>query len=303
MTCWHDRQRLVAHSPGGRQGAPQGGLPNRHRIAATLTLSLVLFLLCLWAFPAALGAEGEAPAEVRAAAQRGLFEFLASLPRAALADFGFNEASELNLARLGKAYQVHVLTPDGLQSAVARRAVGPFLQPTQQWIFPVLVGDQPRTLLWVDRMPEGYRAVQLGNAVLAKSLGQWEAQLPRLLDQQGIVGQRCQLVQMPQLLSDLLVVRTTSGEYIAPLHVAPELSAMLSSDRLSRVDKALPMLQGALNELPGQADDAHPAGGGTSAGKPASRPSVAPLVLLVLSFSTASAVLWRRGRAPNEPSS
>jgi hypothetical protein len=240
------------------------------------------------------------PAEVQAAAQSGLPEFLRAVPRAALADLGFKEASELGVARLGRPYEVHVLTPEGLQSAAANGAVEPFLQPTEQWIFPVLVGNQPTTLLWVDRMPEGYRAVQLGNPVLAQSLGQWEEQLPQLLRQRGIVAARPRLVQMPQLLTDILLMSSGSGEFIAPLHVAPELSASLPPGALSSIDRALPKLRDALNDLGMPGDDVT-LGGGPAAETPVPASGAAALTMLTVISLAFGAWLYQRTRPQNEP--
>ena len=104
---------------------------------------------------------------------------------------------------------------------------------------------------------------------------------------------------MPQLLSDLLLVTSARGEYFAPLHVAPELSATLPVGELSRVQDALPQLHDALANPPGQVTDGLPGGGGSTSETPASR--LAPFGLLAFALSIVAAWRWQRSRPPNEP--
>ena len=263
-----------------------------------------LFFLCLLSFPAASYADQGAPPAVWAAARNGLPGYLRALPEDALLDYGFTSPQELPHAQLGQPYRVHILTADGLQKAAAQHIVEPFLMSTDTWVFPVLVDQQPRTLLWVDRMPEGYRAVQLGNTILAQLLAGWETRLPDLLRQQDRGSFQLRLVQMPQLLTDLLLLSSPKAEYIAPLHVSPELADAFSQDNLSPADHALSVLYNRFSGLRSEpAGGFAPAGGSTATGQPGQPTSVAAMVVAIALIVTASACLWhhRRGQREGAP--
>ncbi len=270
------------------------------RVGVGRAALLGLFILWLLACPSALRADDGVPPEVRAAARSGLPEYLRTLPADALPDYGFGSAQELQRAQLGQPYRVHILTPDGLQKATTQHAVEPFLTSTELWIFTVIVDKQPSTLLWVDLTPDGYRAVQLGNSILAQALSQWETRLPPLLHQQGIASFQVRLVQMPQLSTDLLLLTSDKGEHIALLHAPPALSDAAGQEGLSRADHALPVLLSRFRSLtPDPSSGLAPAGGSAvieETGEPALSMSLL-LGIVIATIATACALLWHQRRA------
>jgi hypothetical protein len=252
-------------------------------------------------FPETFRADEPLPPGVRTAAESGLAEFLRALPQDALPHYGFGGAQELQRARLRQPYRVHILNPDGLRKAAAQQSVEPYLTATDLWVFPVLVDEQPKTLLWVDLMPDGFRAVQLGNTVLAKRLYLWEARLPNLLRQQGIGSFGSRLVQIPQLLTDFLLISSGKDEYVVPLHLSPDLSNAFPADDLSRADQALSVLQAHMSSLRSDPSGGlAPAGGSAVTQQSGQGPSVAPIVLCVAIVLTALACLWHQLRARSE---
>jgi hypothetical protein len=262
-------------------------------------LLLGLLAVCMLSLPAKLRADDAAPPEVRAAAESGLPEFLYALPEDALPLYGFG-GRELSQARLGHPYRVHILSPEDLITATAQRTLAPHLTATELWVFPVLVGDQSRTLLWVDLMPDGYRAVQLGNTVLAKSLSVWNNRLPQLLSEKGIGAYRARLVQIPQLLTDVLLLTSRKDEYIVPLHAPPDLSNAFRSDALSRSGDALPILQARLSSRSSEPSGGlAPAGGSAAPDLPGHRPWLAATALAVL-VAALLGQWWHQRRARHE---
>jgi hypothetical protein len=255
---------------------------------------LGLFILCLLASPRALRADDGVPLEVAAAAQQGLPEYLRAVPQHALSDYGFSSTEELVRARLGQPHRVHYLTLAGLQQATTQQLLQPILTSTDLWIFPVLVDERPATLLWVDRMPDGYRAVQLGDSALAQVLSQWETRLPALLRQQGIAAFELRLVQIPQLSTDLLLLSSPQGEHLALLHAPLELSDALAQDRLLGTDDMLPLLLDHFSRLRSDSSSDLATAGGSPATEPPTRPQrLVPTIFALALMLTTCACLWR----------
>jgi hypothetical protein len=147
-------------------------------------LALGIWLGCvagsLWAEPA--------PPEVMNAASNGLPAFLASVSLGNKELYGFTNDAELAAARLGTPLRVFTITPRNLASHPAESKVAPLLSETSLWYFPVQVGDDTRAVLVVDHMEDGWRAVAIGYAPLARELHlirkQWSASAgyhPRLV--------------------------------------------------------------------------------------------------------------------------
>ena len=219
----------------------------------TSTLLILLALACL--LPLTARADEAAPAEVQRAAQAGLPEYVAALPTAQLADYGFRNREEAQRATLGRPYRLHSL------SAVASApTLAAALLPTDMWLYSVLVDGQPRTTLLVDRLADGYRAVQLGNTILPTLLQAWEARLA----QQKLEAASVRFVRIPQLYTDFLLVSAAAQEFIAPLYVQPGLEQG-AADALWPAAGFAPVLQRELQRSGGSAQPLAGAGGGGAA--------------------------------------
>jgi hypothetical protein len=129
-----------------------------------------------------------APPEVLNAASNGLPAFLSSVSLGNRELYGFTNDADQAQARLGVPLRVYTITPKNLASHPAEGKLMPLLSETALWYFPVLVGDDTRAILVVDRMADGWRAVAIGYAPLARELHlitkQWPASAgyhPRLV--------------------------------------------------------------------------------------------------------------------------
>ncbi len=237
----------------GSRGSRRSKMSRTPRILLLLLLTLLL--------PGLVSADGQAPAKVQRAAEAGLPDFLAALPLDSLADYGFHSADETREASLGHPYRIHTLPPGALTAAISREALSPLLRTTDMWLFPVMVGGEPRVMLLVDLTPDGYRAVQLGNTTLPSLLAAWEARLPTEAMRRDLGACDVRFVRVPQAYSDFLLITSADGEYVAPLHLATELNH-LAMDQLHPAGEVLPALStliGRQEVLP--ADSGGPAGG------------------------------------------
>ena len=149
-----------------------GFIHSRRRRSWMLGLGvwLGLFANCLWAQPA--------PPEVLNAASNGLPKFLACLPAGGKEAYGFPNNSDLAQARLGVPLQVHTVAPTDLAKQPTDGALRALLSETTLWYFPVLLGDETKAVLVVDRMAGGWEAVSFGYAPLAQELSQIAKQWP-----------------------------------------------------------------------------------------------------------------------------
>jgi hypothetical protein len=118
------------------------------------------------------------PADITAAAKAGLPTFLARIPAGSMQEYGFNNNDSLDKACLGDPFNLHVITPDALFSYSEGVPVASILTVIDQWYFPVMIQDQIRCFLIVDRMEGKWEAVSLGYAALAKFMNQVETEYP-----------------------------------------------------------------------------------------------------------------------------
>ena len=142
----------------------------RRRWMLSLGAGLGLWANTLWAQPV--------PNEVLNAASNGLPAFLESVSFGNRELYGFTNDTDLAQARLGVPLRVYIITPKNLASHPAESKLTPLLSETMLWYFPVLVGDDTRAILVVDQMADGWRAVAIGYAPLARELHRITKQWP-----------------------------------------------------------------------------------------------------------------------------
>lgn len=212
-----------------------------------MRMALCAVVLVMLAAPVAVlnAADGDVPAEVRQAAVVGLPRFLIAVSNeqaaasargvvapsgmplpsvvhppppdghgvrrampSVLSDYGFNDAEELSNASLGEPLQMYMITPAALRAYKAGDAVDSLLTTTTRWYFPVRVGAEIRSVLLVEEMAEGWKAVAFGQARVASGLDsllqQWPSSsgyYPKLI----VVFQACQfLFHIPERGADNL---------------------------------------------------------------------------------------------------
>ena len=116
-------------------------------------------------------------ADVTDAAKVGLKHFLDLIPAGSRQQYGFSETGLLDKAYLGDPFNLHIITPDALFSYSEGVPVASILTPIDQWYFPVMMGNQIRCFLVVDRMDGRWEAVSLGYVTLAQVYESDQAEL------------------------------------------------------------------------------------------------------------------------------
>lgn len=128
----------------------------------------------------------DAPSEVIQAAGEGLPVFFhmfsqqaAEQPHFKIEDFGFEENDSLDQAYLGEAFQLHELTPNTILNYQQNTPVDSLLSKTEVWYFLVMIDEEVKAILIVDKMKDVWQTVALGKAKIAKELGKIRQQWPR----------------------------------------------------------------------------------------------------------------------------
>jgi hypothetical protein len=132
-----------------------------------------------------LGAQ-DAPLEVIQAAKLGLPIFLdmfsqqvAELPLFKIEEYGFEESDSLNQAYLGEAFRLYWISRDVILNYQRNTPVESVLSKTDLWHFLVMIDEEVKAILTVDKMKGSWQAVALGQANLATELGKIRQQWPR----------------------------------------------------------------------------------------------------------------------------
>jgi hypothetical protein len=119
------------------------------------------------------------PPEVLKSAQEGLQSFLSRVPLEARGHYGFTSSDDFQKARLGTAFNLYTMTPQSLLTYSADTSLTSLLSQTAMWYFPVMVHNEIRAILVVDRVDGQWQAVSLGYAELARALDRVGQRWPR----------------------------------------------------------------------------------------------------------------------------
>lgn len=110
------------------------------------------------------------PTEVAAAAAGSIAELVGLVCKQGPIPFGLTVEDCDQTAEFGHAWQVHALKDLGPQQSPSGSHLVGLLEPTSEWLFPVIFRGKARTLLTVDRVGGRIRAVAIGNAGLSRQL-------------------------------------------------------------------------------------------------------------------------------------
>ncbi len=147
-------------------------------------------------------------------ARSGLPAFLdAAWPQRA--DFGFRETDRREQATLGVPWPVLELNAATCATWRAGRPLDEALVSAGEWIYPVGVDDEPRTLLGVRRIGDTWRPVYLGNPQLAASLAAIRRAWADTPDAEPL------LVSCTSPRAFFLTVRGQAPESLTPITIAP----------------------------------------------------------------------------------
>ena len=124
-------------------------------------LLLVLFIALQ------VGAQ-DVPQEVVQAADEGLPVFLSLITPSQMEDFGFSENDNLDDAVLGRPFQQYLIYNADVIHYKDGDTIYDVLTEPIMWHFPVMIGDESKCLLGVDKIDDNWEAVSIGAALLAQ---------------------------------------------------------------------------------------------------------------------------------------
>ncbi|MGO9312012.1 MAG: hypothetical protein ACLQDI_04660 [Syntrophobacteraceae bacterium] len=197
----------------------------------TLILAITV-LLCM--SPLAAEAVTAPAADVTDAAKVGLKHYLDLIPAGSRQEYDFSATGSLDKAYLGDPFNLHIITPDALFSYSEGVPVASILTPIDQWYFPVMMGNQIRCFLVVDRMDGRWEAVSLGYVTLAKFMNQIRLSWP------AEKGYNPVLIAVFQAKKYLVLI-PEAGELLLP--VSPAQTASGSGQPVSGANQAAGILE------------------------------------------------------------
>jgi hypothetical protein len=125
---------------------------------------------------------------------------------------GFEENDSLDQAYPGYPFKLYLLTNESILNYTRGSDVSAVLSQTNEWYFPVMIGENTKTILKVAKMKNSWQAVGIGMAEIAVELGKIRKQWP---PEQGYAPllavcdeASCYLFTVPQYDSKNLTVIT-----------------------------------------------------------------------------------------------
>jgi len=153
------------------------------------------------------------PSAVREAAQKGLPIFLNTIPKEDLLQYHFFSKEEFAVAALGEPFQVYTIPPEKILTYDGKSSILDMISASSQWLFPVIVRNESRTILAVDFIGGKWRAVEIGGG-LAKP---WAAVLKSWPFSSGY---KHFYVRVLQAMSEFVVLLNSGKITIMPLESA-----------------------------------------------------------------------------------
>jgi hypothetical protein len=209
-----------------------------HSLKTCLLFILILLIGTLPLYAAA-------PSEVQKAAQSGLDHFRSTVPAQEMARMGLVTAEEVTAAVLGNPWNEYVILPASLQAYKSGMSISSLLTGTDNWIYPVLVNGQARTMMEVSLQNGNWEATTFGGTFLPQRLQEVQGRMGTLLGQKGISRQSAvtlRFVRVYQAQSEFMAVLGGNTEYLLPL--MPNPSRMnIAADTLLAADQVIPQLK------------------------------------------------------------
>ena len=132
-----------------------------------------------------LGAQDVPPEGIKAA-EEGLPVYLElthkvieKKPSFKIEKLGFKKTDSIDQAYLGEAFRVYEIPTDIVLNYPKDTPVESVLSKTDLWYFPVMIENEERAILVVDKMKDSWRAVAFGSAQTAKGLAKIKRQWPK----------------------------------------------------------------------------------------------------------------------------
>ena len=106
------------------------------------------------------------------AAASGLHSFLNKIPVNDKIEYGFDSKDVLADAYLGEPMRVAAISTSKILNFTSGEPIDSIKTETDMWYFPVLINNNVKAILVVDKVNNRWSAVSLGYARLAKEIGQ-----------------------------------------------------------------------------------------------------------------------------------
>jgi hypothetical protein len=185
----------------------------------------------------------EPPAAVKEAAVKGLTSLLPAIVGDSLKHYNFSDPKELDKATLGGPFRVYTITPENILSYSSGVPVERIISPTSVWLFPVIAEGEVRTLLTVDQVDGGWKAVAIGSSGLAK---QWASIMQVRPSSEGYDHT---FVRVFQATSDIVLVSRLGETEIIPLESARVSLGLVQGGTFSVQDIIISMQKPVLDNL------------------------------------------------------
>mgnify|MGYP007063388281 FL=1 len=170
--------------------------------------SLILLLMVFAGNPLSLAGELP-PSESRDAAQESLRSFLEAIPDSDLHYFSLSK-SDLPRTSVGRGFRLNTITPPVLEQMEEGADVARALTKAPVFLFPVVVDDQLKALLTVEKRENRWETISIGGAGVAR---EWET-ITRNWDTS--VGFDHDFIRIYQAVADLVLVTPPPGFSLEP---------------------------------------------------------------------------------------
>jgi hypothetical protein len=135
---------------------------------------------------------------------------------------------------------MYTIDPQQIMDYEAGTPIGEIVSATDQWLFPVIVDGQVRTLLTVAKVGDAWQAVSVG----ASGLGQqWSATLEQYSPAAGYTHA---LVRIFQAKADFVLLGGAGGDNLLPLEAGRIALGDAGEAEPTDPDEVIPELQGAV---------------------------------------------------------
>ncbi|HEX6293208.1 MAG TPA: hypothetical protein VFZ66_28760 [Herpetosiphonaceae bacterium] len=166
--------------------------------------------------------------------------------------YGFRDEQELNIATLGRPYQVYGLSPNAVQAYRPDQPVSAILFEEQWWEFPVLIDGEARGLLTLAQMNGQWKAVEFGSLPLSVRITQLQQKLAH-------TDVRVKLVKVPHIYGTFALLEQGQNEQLVHLGSYPgvfktidreELTAYAASKLMPEIREAIAQVKAAEKSKP-----------------------------------------------------
>jgi len=166
--------------------ATLGGNATMKSITRITIICIFQWLIFSFFIVPQLGAQQIISTEVIKAAQEGLSHYAAMISKQASTNplfqndgIGFEKNDPIGQAYLGEGFQLHGIKLDSISNYQENTPVDSILSQINEWLFPVMIGEESKSVLIVDKMKDECRAGGIGGTEWAAELGKINKQWPR----------------------------------------------------------------------------------------------------------------------------